>query len=266
MAKVVMRRFVPFPKGMYNLQILKYEEKESNLQAGQYYYTWTIRVLDALPEEFTGRDTFTVLTPTNLTEKNALRKFLNRVGFTDIQVDDEIDLDALINYRFVGSLGIKTAKNGNDNNELVDVSIAEYDKFLERQRGGNRPPQAARSASAPRVQTAPQQPQQQPQTSFVDAPAAAQTAIPRTGPVQQQPATNAGGPPVGPTVLVRPTARPVPAPAQTSAALVGAQPRRPAPTPMAQPVQTVPVVDEPNVELPEGYDDGTASFPAQSPQ
>jgi hypothetical protein len=187
MTVVTMHRYIPIPAGVYNLKVLKYDQKESTKQRGQFYYSWTLQVLDALPEDYTGRDTFSILTPCELTEKNALRKFLNRVGFTEIAIDQDVDLDTLLNHKFVGKVDVKTSTTGVVGNDLVDVPLAEYDRFLERQRGGNQPPAIARAPLAARPHPAP-----------APAPVAASAAVPRAA----QPAAM-------PTAA-RPVARPAP--------------------------------------------------------
>lgn len=244
MAVVKMTRYTPFPEGVYNLQVVKYEEKDSQQQEGQKYYIWTIRILDPLPEEFT-QDTFSVLTPTHLTEKNALRKFFTKVGFGAIEVGQEVNLDTLIAHRFVAKVAIKTLKNGNQANELGDITIPEYNAFLETQ--------------------------QQPQTVMPQAPrpaapvhaAAAQTAVPRVAQPLRPAAPVARPATVAPATVAAPAARP--------AAPVAPRAPRPAAAP-PPPVVQPPVAEEeqPVAEgadqlfTDDGSNDGTADFPSQA--
>ena len=246
MTVVTMHRYIPIPAGVYNLKVLKYDQKESTKQRGQFYYSWTLQVLDALPEDYAGRDTFSILTPCELTEKNALRKFLNRVGFTEIAIDQDVDLDTLINHKFVGKVDLKTGTTGVVGNDLVDVPLAEYDRFLDRQRGGNQPPAIARAPLAARPQPAP-----------APAPVAAPVAVPRAA----QPAAM-------PTAA-RPVARPAPAHTAAGSPPVARPAAKPLATrPVAQPAPApapAPVVDvDPAAEDVAGEEyseDGTDGFP-----
>jgi hypothetical protein len=238
-----MKRYVPIPSGVYNIKIVKYEQKESAKQRGQFYYQWTLQVLDALPEDYTGRDTFMVLSPVELTEKNALRKLLNRVGYSEIAIDQEVDLDTLLNHKFVGKVSIKALTNGNEGNDLVDVPLQEYDRFLERQRGGNQPPQRATLGARPAAsQASPAAP------APASAPAApAHNTIPRTA--QVRPTGTAA------SAAARPSARPIAAPSPTP---------RPTSRPAQRPVAPNPSPAEGENEGGEVYEeDGTAGFPAQ---
>lgn len=233
MATVTMRRYVPIPTGVYNIKVVKYDQKESTKQPGQHYFTWSLEILDALPEDYTGRGIFNVLTPCDLTEKNALRKFLNRVGFSEIEIDQEVNLDSLINHKFVGKVITKTSPNGNENNDLTDVPLQEYDRFLERQSGGNKPPKQAVMRSTPAPVAAP----------AAEAPVV-QNALPRAA----QPR------PVAP--VARPAARPVAATGQRPSAVPVARPTAPAPRPAPTPLVT-PTEEDGTA----GYEDGTEGFP-----
>ena len=237
MPTVTMRRYVPIPIGVYNLKVVKYDTKESTKQPGQHYFSWTLEVLDALPDDYTGRPTFNVLTPCELTEKNALRKFLNRVGFVDIEIDQEVNLDTLINHKFVGKVTIKVSpNNGNENNDLTDVPLQEYDRFLERQRGGNQPPKQATLRSTPAIAPAP-------------APVVAPVAAPAEAPVAQNAIPRAAQP--------RPTARPA---ATTTMAPAPRPTARPAAVPAAaRPAPVVPPEMEEGIGT--GEDDGRDGFP-----
>ncbi len=132
MSKVQMTKYEPVPEGVYNMTILQYDKKESQKNKGQYYYQWRIRIDDVLPDDYTGKGEFSVLTACELTEKNNLKKFLYRVGYSEIEVGQEIELDDLVGFKFVGKVTVKALANG-DTNELVDVPLPEYDKFLRKQ-------------------------------------------------------------------------------------------------------------------------------------
>jgi hypothetical protein len=232
-----MTRYIPFPEGVYNLSIVKYEEKESTQKDGDKYYIWTLRILDPLPEEFT-KDTFSVLTPTHLTEKNALRKFFTKVGFGAIEVGQAINLDDLVGHRFVAKVAIKTLKNQNQANELGEITLPEYDAFMAAQ------PQTLAPRQAPRP--------------MVSQQAAAQpTTIPRAP--QARPA-------VAP--MARPATAAAPAPRPAAAPVAPRAPRpaaAPPPPPQASPAEeVVEEAQDPVDGDPLFQSDGTAEFPSQA--
>lgn len=127
-AVVVKTKYEPVPANIYNLQILSYDEEESSKNKGQTYYKWKIRVLDTLPDTYNGKGEFTVLTATVLTDKNNLNKLLVRVNAPQVELGEGFDLDSLVGHKFVGKVIVK--KNGdNENNDLGDMAIAEYEAF-----------------------------------------------------------------------------------------------------------------------------------------
>jgi len=126
-------KFTPIPEGIYNLKIVRCEIKEQKSSPGTYYLLWTIEVLDPLPEDFTGKSTFGVITADVLTENNNLSKFFSNIG-VDIGVGEEIDTDSLMNYKFVGKVVTTTnKKTGAINNSIGQVTIPEYENFKARQ-------------------------------------------------------------------------------------------------------------------------------------
>jgi len=166
-------KFVPIPEGVYNLKVVKYEQKEQKTQPGTYYYLWTIQVLDSLPEEFVGKDTFGVITADVLTENNNLSKFLANIGVV-VEVGQEFDTDSIINYKFVGKvITVKNKKSGNDNNSIGQLTIPEYKNFEARQQ----PVKAKPVQRLPvQPQSAPTQTTRQPVQGGIARPAARPTA------------------------------------------------------------------------------------------
>lgn len=182
MTVLTKTKFVPIPEGVYNLKIVKFETKEQKAQPGTFYYLWTIQVLDTLPEEFIGKDTFGVITAMELTENNNLSKFLTNVGIA-VDVGEDIDIDTLINFKFVGKIIISTnQKSGKANNGLGTVTIPEYKNFEARQqRGGSTAKPVQRQAAAPAPAPAPAV--RQPVAQSVQRPAARPTAaVPASAP------------------------------------------------------------------------------------
>jgi len=202
MTVVTKTKFVPIPDGVYNLKVVKYESKEQKAQPGSYYYQWTIQVLDVLPEEFIGKDTFGVITSMDLTENNNLSKFLANVGVT-VEVGEDLDLDTLINYKFVGKvITVKNKKNGQDNNGLGQLTIPEYERFNARNKQGSSTAKSVQRRVA--IQT--EEPVETEQPEEAPAPAPVRQAQPAARPA------------------ARPTARPVAAQAATPVARSVARP------------------------------------------
>jgi hypothetical protein len=231
MATVQVTRYTPIPPSVYLCKVLSYDKSESATRRGQFYYRWVIQVLAPdLPEDYTGKDTFSILTGAELGigPKNSLRKFLKRVGFTDddLSLDNIIELDAALNRTFVGQVETVT-KGENQNSALGELVPADYDAYLAATQGSS---PVARKGGMPGVVR----------------PGVAPSAV---VPVKQK-VTSA--PPT--TNVPRPSAKVV-TPAARAAAKV-------APTPTPTPTPTPVALPDPPQNDPDTDDaDGTESFP-----
>lgn len=185
MPYVQKTKFVPVPEGIYNMIIDQFEEVENTNQKGQFYYRWTIRVLDRI-SDYPGEGKFSVNTPKVLTEKNAFSKFLAKIGIGEIPDGGGIELDKLIGHKFIGKVIVLT-RNEKRVNDLGNLTLQEF-QMITNQGGTGRPttankPQAAPAGVAHGVQQQPVQrpqsqpayvPQQQQQSKTVHMPAIAQ--------------------------------------------------------------------------------------------
>jgi hypothetical protein len=211
-----MHEYVPIPEGVYNLRIEGYEERESGQQKGNFYYLWNISVLDALPADYVGKNTFGVMTSIDLTPNNSLRKFLKRVGLEqDVAVGEGVDLDTFLGYVFQGKVAIKVSKNGKSSNEIGEMTVAEYNRFLAgQQAASSKTVKAPTARPAVAVAAAP-----------APAPAAAPTPAQAPQPVQK----------VAPAPVQRPAAPAAPSPAVAGAPRPAVRPAPPAPRPTPAP-------------------------------
>ena len=143
-------------------------------------------------------------------------------------VGDDVDLDAFKGHVFLGKVAIKTSKNGKLSNEIGEMTVPEYDRYLKAKAakapakgpGLSPRPVAAQPAQAPAPTQAPQ-------------------------PVQKVTSTQAARQPAAPTAASRPA--PVSAPRPAIRPASPARPVTPAPAPT--PVQEETLAPE---EVPEG--------------
>lgn len=129
MTVVVKREYTPIPKGIYNLRVESYEEKEKQDKSGSFF-SWKISIIDPLPSDYSGRNFFNINTATDLTPGNNLNKFLNRVGMEEVPVGQGVDLDLIVGQVFVGNVIVKKGKNDRVVNDLGDITIPEYNRWL----------------------------------------------------------------------------------------------------------------------------------------
>jgi hypothetical protein len=133
MAILIKTQQTPIPEGVYNLQVVSCELKSQKNNPEISYLVWGIKVLDPLPEDFLGRDNFTVLTAAELTDRNNLNRFLTNIGI-NVELGQEIDTDSLIGHKFVGKVVVVTRKNGQETNGLGQLTIPEFKQFELRQK------------------------------------------------------------------------------------------------------------------------------------
>jgi hypothetical protein len=182
---------------------------------------------------------FSILTASNLTEGNNLKKFLDKIGWNSGEVGADLDLEATWGHEFIWKVAIRPGKNGgNDNNVLADtMSVSEYEKYKQQHA---RPGATHRAAAQPQLtpdeeeQPAPQQqPQRQvaqtiqrPPTTISKPPTTAgarppAVQKPATVSTQPKPAAAVGTKPTGVAPKAPPTVRkqpaPVPPPVEESA-------------------------------------------------